>query len=242
MLRQPVIRSLLDLDPDLGRLLGPERSRQAQRDLEVPLLQSNPGVWRPEAWLSPAPGAPGLLIVSGVVVRAFSVHGSTSAELLGDGDLIRTWADQDLGEVDSPRWSALTPISVARLDTSLAVRLSRYPEVMMLLLERVDARARRLATAQAISQLTGVDLRLQSLFEQLAGRWGKVSRDGVVIPLSLSHRLLGSLVGARRPTVSTALALLSVEQRLVRRPDGTWLMPHKTSEPVERREFAVAAA
>jgi hypothetical protein len=45
----------------------------------------------------------------------------------------------------------------------------------------------------------------------------------------LSHRLIGELIGARRPTVSTALADLAREGELERRDDGTWLL---TGEPV----------
>jgi hypothetical protein len=56
-----------------------------------------------------------------------------------------------------------------------------------------------------------------------------VAREGIAVPLVLSHRLIGELVGARRPTVSTALADLAREEQLVRRDDGTWLL---TGEPV----------
>jgi len=44
------------------------------------------------------------------------------------------------------------------------------------------------------------------------------------VPLTISHRLLGELVGARRPTVSTALAALERQGRLRRREDATWLL------------------
>jgi CRP/FNR family transcriptional regulator, cyclic AMP receptor protein len=46
----------------------------------------------------------------------------------------------------------------------------------------------------------------------------------VVVPLALTHRILGQLVGARRPTVSTALSELAERGELVRRPDGSWLL------------------
>jgi hypothetical protein len=52
--------------------------------------------------------------------------------------------------------------------------------------------------------------------------------DGVRIPLTLSHRMLAQLVGARRPTVSTAPGELSRAGELVRCPDGSWLL---TGEP-----------
>ena len=51
-----------------------------------------------------------------------------------------------------------------------------------------------------------------------------MSGDGVIVPLALTHRILGQLVGARRPTVSTALSELAEREELTRRPDGSWLL------------------
>jgi hypothetical protein len=219
-------RSLLDLDPDLGYLLGPGRIAGAHRDLQVPVFEERPGAWNPAIRLAPVAGQVGLLVVSGVLVRQFTLCDSPSAELLGAGDLIRTWTvaghDQT---IEDERWCVLTPLTVARLDASIALRLSQYPEVTALLLDRLDVRIRRLSTARAISQLTGVDLRLQALFDAFAERWGKVTPGGIVVPLPLSHRLLGALVGARRPTVSTALSQLVTRGLLERRADGSWLIP-----------------
>ena len=97
-----------------------------------------------------------------------------------------------------------------------------------LLLDRVCRRAQRLATTQAISHLNSVERRLLALFWHLAERWGRMTPHGVVVPLTLSHRLLGQMVGARRPTVSTALAALERRGELMRRSDGTWML---TGEP-----------
>ena len=46
----------------------------------------------------------------------------------------------------------------------------------------------------------------------------------MIVPLALTHRILGQLVGARRPTVSTALSELAEREELTRRPDGSWLL------------------
>ena len=43
--------------------------------------------------------------------------------------------------------------------------------------------------------------------------------------------MLGALVGARRPTISTALAALAGDGRVLRRADGFWLLP--TTNPLE---------
>jgi CRP/FNR family transcriptional regulator, cyclic AMP receptor protein len=70
---------------------------------------------------------------------------------------------------------------------------------------------------------------LLTLFWHLAERWGRVTPDGVLLPLTLSHRMLGQLVGARRPTVSTALGALTRAGEVSRALDGTWLL---TGSPV----------
>ena len=52
-------------------------------------------------------------------------------------------------------------------------------------------------------------MRLALLLWHLAARWGKVEPGGIRLALPLTHRLLGQLVGAERPSVSHALARLS---------------------------------
>jgi CRP/FNR family transcriptional regulator, cyclic AMP receptor protein len=85
---------------------------------------------------------------------------------------------------------------------------------------------------------------LKALFWHLAERWGRVSGDGVIVPLALTHRILGQLVGARRPTVSTALSELAEREELVRRPDGSWLLrgDPPDAESLARKPSAVPAS
>jgi CRP/FNR family transcriptional regulator, cyclic AMP receptor protein len=57
-----------------------------------------------------------------------------------------------------------------------------------------------------------------------AERWGRVTPDGVVLRLHLTHDLLAGIVGARRPPVTSALSSLA-QKGLVRREDeGTWVL------------------
>jgi CRP/FNR family cyclic AMP-dependent transcriptional regulator len=71
-----------------------------------------------------------------------------------------------------------------------------------------------------------------------------VSGDGVIVPLALTHRILGQLVGARRPTVSTALSELAERGELVRRADGSWLLRGEPpdAESLARKPPSVPAA
>jgi CRP-like cAMP-binding protein len=220
------VHSLLELDPELGQLLGDDRQDAARRELTVRVTALSVGEWDGSRLAATDPENVGLLVLDGVMAREVVVGDTVSTELLGPGDIVRPWqltADTELLRV-SVRWNALSKMRLAVLDRRAAAVLGQYPEVNAVLIDRLSERAQRLAVGQAISQLHRVDVRLVSLLWHLAERWGRVTGEGVVVPLALSHRVLGQLVGARRPTVSTALAQLARENRVQRRPDGTWLL------------------
>jgi CRP/FNR family transcriptional regulator, cyclic AMP receptor protein len=225
------VAPLLDLDPDLAQFLAGERAEEAHRQLLVRVRRLPPGAWNTARLTVADPGHLGLLVLDGVLSREVLATDVISTELIGAGELLRPWQiapDPRLLRV-SVRWNVLADARVAVLDRRLAAQLGRYPEIMSLLIERMTARTQRLAVSQAIAQLNRVDRRLLMLFWHLAERWGRMTPDGVAIPLTLSHRMLSHLVGARRPTVSTALGDLAKEQQVVRQPDGSWLL---TGEPI----------
>ncbi|HEX4692648.1 MAG TPA: helix-turn-helix domain-containing protein [Solirubrobacteraceae bacterium] len=217
---------LLEADPDLGSLLSDTRRAEAERELVVRTHRLAVGPWDVSRLSGASADHVGLLIMDGVLARELVVADHVSAELLGPGDLVRPWqvsGRSSLLPVDA-LWSVLSTLTFAVLDRRFAVEAARYPELTAALFDRLSERSLRLATTQAISQLTRVDRRLKALFWHLAERWGRVAGDGVVVPLALTHRILGQLVGARRPTVSTALSELAEREELVRRSDGSWLL------------------
>ena len=234
---------LLEADPDLGGLLTGARRAEAERDLVVRVHKLGVGVWDVSRLEGAGADHVGLLLLDGVIAREVIVADHVSAELLGPGDLVRPWQDAskaDLLPVDV-LWSILSPSSFAVLDRRFAGELARWPEVTATLFERLSERSLRLGTTQAISQLTRVDRRLKALLWHLAERWGRVSGDGVIVPLALTHRILGQLVGARRPTVSTALGELAERGELMRRVDGSWVLrgsPPDASALGRRRAIA----
>jgi hypothetical protein len=219
-------RSLLDLDPELGQLLSPERRAAAQRELRARVTTFPLGEWDGARLADADPTHLGLLVIDGVLAREVVLADTVSTELLGPGDIVRPW------HIEGPpqllpvaiRWNALAEVRLALIDRRLSAAVGGYPEISAVIVDRLSERAQRLSITQAISQLNRVDRRLVALFWHLAERWGRVSRDGIVLPLALSHRLLGELVGARRPTVSSALADLARDGQLMRRDDGTWLV------------------
>ena len=170
------------------------------------------------------PDAYGLLVTSGVVAARWQAGKAVSLELLADGDLLLLQdggeelapVDLELVAVDHVRAVVLAP----RLEVSLAAR----PTVVLELLRRCAAQARRAARHRAVVQQPHVAQRVLGVFALLAERFGRVGPDGIVLALTLTHESIGCLVGARRPTVSLALKQLAADGRLVQDRPGRWVL------------------
>jgi CRP/FNR family transcriptional regulator, cyclic AMP receptor protein len=232
---------LLDLDPDLARDLDPRRAREAAQRLYARAFDIPRGRWTPSPALLQGTRPIGLLVLEGLLVREASVADHPSAELLGPGDVLRAWDDDDNEEL-LPRtieWTALTATRVAIIDHAFAVRAAQWPEVFASLLDRSARRAERLVVMQAIAHLTRVDDRLLALLWCLAERWGRVLPDGVLVSLRLSHRTLAGMIGARRPSVTTALGQLIARGEIERRHDGEWML---RGQPPESGDAALGGA
>ena len=230
--------SLLELDPDLGQLMDGDRLVSARHELRVAVHTVEAGPWDVDKLSGASPDHIGLLVLDGVLAREVLVSDTVSTELLGPGDVVRPWRLNEPSALlrHAVRWNVLARSRIALLDRRFAIQLTHFPEVNAAIIDRVNERALRLAITQAISQLNRVDRRLLALFWHLAERWGRMTPDGVALPMTLSHRMLGQLIGARRPTVSTALSELAKEREIVRRDDGTWLL---TGVPVGVPEPAI---
>jgi CRP/FNR family transcriptional regulator, cyclic AMP receptor protein len=232
---------LLDLDPDLARDLDPRRAREAAQRLYARAFDIPRGRWTPSPTLLQGTRPIGLLVLEGLLVREASVADHPSAELLGPGDVLRAWDDDDNEEL-LPRtieWTALTAARLAIVDHAFAVRAAQWPEVFASLLDRAARRAERLVVMQAIAHMTRVDDRLLALLWCLAERWGRVLPDGVLVSLRLSHRTLAGMIGARRPSVTTALGQLIARGEIERRDDGEWML---RGQPPEARDAGLRGA
>ena len=214
---------LLEADPQLGRLLPAHRLDAARGALAVRVARVPQGEWR--IGENGASEHLGVLVLEGVIGHDVLMSGSTSTELLGPGDVLQPWTREHQPLLRrTVRWHVLSESRVALLDRQLSWQLGGWPEVHAALMGRMGERAERLATAQAISKLTRVDRRVLAFLWHLAERWGRVTADGVLVPLTLSHRMLGQIVGARRPTVTAAVRQLIDAGEVERRPDGSWLL------------------
>ena len=215
-----------DLDPDLVGTLPAVRLEPARSASVAAVITVQPGEWDTHAEADQARGGYGLLVLDGLLVREATVSNHPCAELLGPGDLLRAGDDNDT-EVLLPRrieWAAATSARVAIVDQALAVRMAQWPEIFAALMDRAARRAERLVVTQAIAHLTRVDDRLLALLWLLAERWGRVVPGGVLVSLRLPHRTLAGMVGARRPSVTTALGQLMARGAIERRSDGAWIL------------------
>jgi CRP/FNR family transcriptional regulator, cyclic AMP receptor protein len=150
--------------------------------------------------------------------------------------VMRPWDDDVTFEAlpFSATWHVHTPARVAVLDTRVAIASGRWPSIATALHARHVRRVRSLAFQRAIAQLPRVDDRMIVLLWALAERWGRVGPDGVRVPVGLPHRTLATLVGARRPSVTTALTGLA-RGGLVERIEGGWLLHGDPDDVLARR-------
>ena len=214
---------LLDLDLDLAEALGDGAVRARDR-IGVPTITLDRGPWQLESLWPVARGAFALLVCDGLIVRELDLAGTGTADLLGPGDLIALGHGNDNLLDVGESWHVGTRATVAIFDERLLPALHAWPALSARLIARASRQASRAAEQRAISQLPRVELRLRALMWHLAERWGRIASTGVVVPIEVTHGALGRLVGARRPTVSLALAELTREGAMLRRDDGSWLL------------------
>jgi CRP/FNR family transcriptional regulator, cyclic AMP receptor protein len=216
---------LLEADAEFGEGLSAAELEAAARSVAVHAQTLDAGPWEPQDEPWPVPPTLGLLVLEGVLTRDIIFAGRTTTELLGSGDVLRPWED-DVQFDPLPfgvSWHVHETTRVAVLDARFALAAARWPALAGALSRRHVRRARSLAFQLAIAQLPRVDDRLLVLLWALAERWGRVSPQGVRLPLALPHRTLATLVGARRPSVTTALSGLSRDGLVERTEDG-WLL------------------
>jgi hypothetical protein len=174
-------------------------------------------------------GGLGLLLVDGVVALDVQVGDRTASELVGSGDLLGPWTSaDDVVLLASETYSrALVRTRIAILDGEFAARIRPWPQIVHALLRRAVRRTMELNVHRAATCHPRADARIALLLWHLAERWGVVGPDGILVPVPLTHRLIGQLVGAERPSVSHALARLSGAGLVTREPNG--LVLHGTA-------------
>jgi CRP/FNR family transcriptional regulator, cyclic AMP receptor protein len=218
--------AVLDADPDLGEDLTAEDFQLARRRAVAELCSYSNGPWfvKPEDF--DGVGSMGLLLVDGLMTRQVTVGDYTCAEVLGPGDVLQPWLrigpdDSVASEVD---WEIVEPVRLAVLAREFVRRIAPWPDITAAISRRIMQRAHWLAFHLAVCGLRRVDDRLLIVLWHFADRWGAVTPEGVRIDVRLTHDVLAAVIGARRPSVSTALKRLTDEGRVRPRPRSRWLL------------------
>jgi hypothetical protein len=171
--------------------------------------------------------------VDGLFAIDTCIAGRRTTELMGDGDLLQPPEPHEDEMVDCETvWRALNPTRLALLDSDFADRMRSWPRVLNALFRRAERRSAELDVLRAISCQPRLEVRLVLLLWHLASRWGRVEPAGLRLELPLTHRLLGQMVAAERPSISHALRRLS-QAEIVTGSAGDWHLHGSVEEHLE---------
>jgi CRP/FNR family transcriptional regulator, cyclic AMP receptor protein len=217
---------VLEFDPDLGQGLDPVAFAEAERDLVAETLNVPRGRWdAPTTWRA-KPTELGMLILDGVLARDVRIGRRATLEVLGPGDITRQWPKNRhaAGLTADLRFEALAPVRFALLDATFATQAARWPSVLGSVADRLMGRATSASLRLLIHQVVRIDDRILLSLWGLAERFGRVTPEGVLVPIPINHTMMARFVGAQRPTVSQAVGELVKRGDVVRLEDGGWLL------------------
>lgn len=231
---QPEEVCLLDAFPRLTGQLEPAEVERARGELAVRVERVPKGSWSPPAEWHGSTDELGVFLIDGLLARNVGVAKTiTATELIGRGDLLRP-SDHEGADAPVPfevSWIVIEPLTAAILDAEATAAVCRWPSLVAAIVGAAVKRSFSLSHLLALSHLRRVDARLLVMLWHLADRWGSVGPEGVAVPIRLTHEMLGHLIGAQRPSVTTALGQLESSGHISRRPAGGWIL--KGEPPVE---------
>lgn len=225
--------SVLDADPDLARDVPEDQHERASRCSRAEVTTWYPHEENPLPASMAEPGAHGLLVLEGSAAGRFVRAGRTRAELVGPEDLLRPWVQLDglLGTAGTMEWEVLEPMRMAILDRRWASSMSPWPQVCAGLLDRLVLKGRRLCFQMTAAGHPRGEDRVRLQLWQLAEQWGRVTSEGIVIDVPVTHRLLAELTGSRRPTITSAIGRLRSEGELTPLDGRRFLLHGAPPEP-----------
>lgn len=218
--------TLIDLSPSLFEAI-PAIDRAVAREIRLPTLSLSPGLWRPPA-IRPLLG---LLIAEGIAFRSVSAGGFAIGDLVGAGDVVPMHAqppELPWGGEATIAWQVIQPLTAGVLDVRFVACIARWPALACSLVEHQAEHADRTMARLTLAHRQRVDERVLLVLWELAERWGKVTANGVLLPIPLRHHHLAALVASLRPAVTLALGRLARLQLVERGPRGYLL--HETLE------------
>jgi CRP/FNR family cyclic AMP-dependent transcriptional regulator len=217
---------VLEVEPALCDGLDSRNLPSAARSAAAATWTLSRGRWQSEPWMFDRRGSLGLMVIEGLIARQLMVGEMEAVELIGPGDVLRPWAevDREVAQQVNESWIVTRRARLALLDRSFAVSVGAWPEIAANISDRVAMRVGWMALFSAIQGIRRVDDRLLATLWSYSDRWGRVTPGGVLLELDLTHRLLAGVIGARRPSVTTALKALEQSGALTRRRDRSWLL------------------
>jgi CRP/FNR family cyclic AMP-dependent transcriptional regulator len=213
--------SLLRVWPDIAERLDPEERDVAERALMLPVLS---GRDQDLTTALEVGDAFDFVLVEGTVLKETTLAAHSALELLGPGDVLAppVSAARQVELRGMSRYLALGDVSIAALGLRFQRIAARWPQVTDFLYGQIAAQAHRASTHLAMLHLPRAEHRILALFVELGDRFGRVSPDGILIDLPLSHELIGRLTASRRPTATIALQLLHDQGLLTRLAANSW--------------------
>jgi CRP-like cAMP-binding protein len=217
-------RAIIDVAPSLFDAATNEPLGEPTRRLAASVLHVGSGpvdITRvapdPWDWI-------GLLILDGLLLVELAAGRAHTGWLIGAEDIVCPW---DMGEISlnqSTRWRALTPVRIALLDHDFSIRAGGIPIVARALVKKTARTTNWLLAKSLMLASPLIEERLLLAFALFGERWGIVNHDGVLVKLPLTHAVLATLCGARRPSVTIALHSLQASGLLTRTDEGHWLL------------------
>ncbi len=206
------------LNPHTDGWAVPGKRRLAARLVHLPAGPFDPRVLvgDPTGWL-------GLMVVNGLAMVQVDAGRAPIGWLVGAEDVVRPWEMHEVSLLAAASWQALMPVRLALLDADFARRVAGFTSITEAFIAKTMQTSHWLFAKSLVTGTSVIEERLLLLFALLGERWGKATSAGVMVAMPLTHQVLASLIGARRPSVSTALRGLAQSGLLRRTPQG-WLL------------------
>ncbi len=219
---------LLDFEPDLVRFLTAEDREQLEQ-FYLPVVDVSKRLVSVTSFLNQR-RVFAAVVLDGMLLHYLQIGAQPGLRVIGPGEIV--------APRDAPRSTLLADslchtgpsTKLALLGDDLLRAARRSPRILIGIQVRMAEQIERVATQLVICQLPRVADRLLAMLWLLAESWGRVTPSGTTLPLSLTHEVLGALVGARRPTVTLALGELADRGAVVQR-DGGWLLLERPEKP-----------
>jgi CRP/FNR family cyclic AMP-dependent transcriptional regulator len=177
----------------------------------------------------------GFIVTAGHLAGRLKLGCGHSTEIVGPGDAVVAADPDELPTEARLDWTGVGHAEVAWMDHRMWGALLRDPPSAATLIASQARRAESARAMQSVMTLVRVDQRIQCALWLLAERFGRVIPAGTLVGPPLSHRLIGELVGARRPSVTTAVTKLTATGRVSRDAGGRWLLhgmgPELSADP-----------